>query len=500
MAFSPGRRALLAGLTISVALSGWARALDVPTPRPRPAAVQVATSAKVATPRGPSGASGWLVVDLDSGKVLDEHAADRPFAPASVAKLPTAVYALERLGYDHRFETRLEVRGTIAGDHIDGDLALVGGGDPELDTDALLPLVMALKETGAKRVKGRFLVERGPAPEIPAIDPTQPAHAAYNPAVSGLNLNFNRVRVEWPAKAEVADIKVTARAGRLNPDVRGVRVLTEAERTYPVFQHDLVGGAEVWSMAQRELSRAGGRWLPVRQPALYTGDVFAVLAWTQGVALNPPIEAAAGERGQVLASHFSRPLAQILDAMLFHSTNLTAELVGAAASGLPGDMAGSAAAMNDWAAGYARFASGDPGFQLANHSGLSTASRISPRRLVDFLRVAATRPAVPGIAPADERAPRGVAALLRPYNVAVKNVKLDYDKLTVLAKTGTMDYVRGLAGYIVTPKGKRLAFAVFSNNLKKREGAVERIDRAWMARARAFERELIRDWVMMVDG
>ena len=77
---------------------------------------------------------------------------------------------------------------------------------------------------------------------------------------------------------------------------------------------------------------------------------------------------------------------------------------------------------------------------------------------------------------------------------------LDYDKLEVVAKTGTMNYVRGLAGYIATPGGKRLAFAIFSNDLARRTSDSERVDKRWMSRAKGFERALIRSWVIRVDG
>ncbi|MCL5777972.1 D-alanyl-D-alanine carboxypeptidase/D-alanyl-D-alanine-endopeptidase [Limibaculum sp. FT325] len=494
-----GRRAVLAGLC-ATALAPGAFAFEAPLPRPRPGGRASAVApARQSLPRAPSGVSGWLAVDLDSGEVLDARNADMPMAPASVAKLPTAVYALERLGPAHRFATRLATRGRIEGDLLAGDLILAGGGDPELDTDALLPLVLALKEKGVRRVAGRFVVDPGPAPEIAAIDPEQPEDAAYNPALSWLNLNFNRVRVEWPAKAAASDIKVTARALRLDPDVRGVRVVSAAGDA-PVLMHSFEGEIEVWRIADRELVRKGGRWLPVRQPAAYAGEVFAALAATHGIALPAPVAGRSSPEAVMLAAQPSASLVAILSGMLHHSTNLTAEIVGQAASGMPGDPLGSAAAMNLWAAGFAGFPPGDAGFAFANHSGLTTRSRVAPARLVAFLRAAAKRPAPEGAEPGDARLPGGVARLLRPHRIATEGDGLDHDHLTIAAKTGTMDLIRGLAGYIVTPGGRRLAFAMFSNDLDRRSGGVTRIDRAWMGRARGFEKALLRDWVLMADA
>jgi D-alanyl-D-alanine carboxypeptidase/D-alanyl-D-alanine-endopeptidase (penicillin-binding protein 4) len=163
-----------------------------------------------------SGISGWMVVDFDSGEVIDQYQADMAFAPASVAKLPTTLYALDRLGPEHRFETKVAIAGRVRGETLEGDLILIGGGDPELDTDALLPLVTQSKERGFRYVTGNFLVDGSAGPQLAAIDTGQPVDAAYNPAVSGLNLNFNRVRLKWDARGTARQLRVSAKAARLD--------------------------------------------------------------------------------------------------------------------------------------------------------------------------------------------------------------------------------------------------------------------------------------------
>jgi D-alanyl-D-alanine carboxypeptidase/D-alanyl-D-alanine-endopeptidase (penicillin-binding protein 4) len=188
--------------------------------------------------------------------------------------------------------------------------------------------------------------------------------------------------------------------------------------------------------------------------------------------------------------------------MLRYSTNLTAEMVGLAASraggATPETLAASAEAMNAWAAGVAGFPPGDPGFRLTNHSGLAADSRVSPRRFVEFLTAMAKRQPAEGTR--HPRLPGGVIDMLKDYNVAARSIKLDYAHLNITAKTGTMDYVRGLAGYIATPSGRRLVFAIFSNDLDRRQPGVQRINKRWMARARVFERSLIRNWVLALEG
>lgn len=518
-----GRGAIGAALAWAViAVQAGAGQVPVPVPRPETQAAAAATAAvfkkapassttsaaagTVAMPSvtaRQSGRVGWLVMDLDSGAVLDSREADMPFAPASVAKLPTALYALDRLGPDYRFETRVAVTGPVRNETLEGDLILVGGGDPELDSDTLLPLVTQAKEKGFRHVRGQFLVDGSIGPRQPGIADDQPVDAAYNPAVSGLNLNFNRVRLEWDARGKAKTLRVSAQALRVDPDISGVRIAVADLPGAPMFSHAVEGRAEVWRMNEQGLRGKGARWLPVRQPEFYTGEVFQSLAATHGIALDPAREGVMPPGAEVIARQFSRPLAPMLRSMLRYSTNLTAEMVGLAATraggAAPATLAESAAGLNAWAAELAGFPVGDPGFQLVNHSGLATESRVSPRRMVEVLAAAARRH--PQAGTRYPRLPGGVTELLKEYNVAVKSVKMDYKHLDIAAKTGTMDYVRGLAGYVVTPKGRRLAFAIFSNDIERRpDDPIRRVDRRWMAQAKEFERSLIRAWVRTLDG
>ena len=495
-------RRLFVGLgaaALSFALAGPLSA-KVPIPVPRPAVVPAAATApapvRVDAP-APSGASGWIVVDLDTGKVIDQSEADRSFAPASVAKLPTAAFALDALGPDYRFETRLLATGPIADGELRGDLVLQGGGDPELDTDSLMPLVRDLGKKGVTAVTGALLTDGSSLPQVSEITTAQNVDAAYNPSVSGLNLNYNRFHLKWDARKGRDRFSVEAAAAKLSPTIDIVRVALASAPEAPLFQvYHEEDGHEVWQMAQRAYRGQAARWLPVKRPETYAGDVFRKLGKSEGVLLPEPRLGQAPTGAEVLAVHQSRQLGDIVRSMLKHSTNLTAEVAGSAATRATGlsarTLADSAAVMNAWAAEVAGFPLHDPGFQLVNHSGLTLDSRVSPRRMVELLMALAKEDG----AKTAKGLPGGVAAYLRSYDTGDKSLK----GLQVAAKTGTMSFVRGLAGYVVTPKGKRLAFAVFSNDLSRRGEGGESVDQGWMGRAKTFERALIRSWVRRVDG
>lgn len=437
-----------------------------------------------------------MLADLATGAVLDAARAEEAFVPASVSKLVTALYALDRLGPDHRFETRLLATGPVAEGRLDGDLVLEGTGDPELDSDGLVALLDEARAAGLAAVGGRFLVDATALPPIEAISEAQPVDATYNPGLSGLNLNFNRVRMRWEGKAVPT---VTALAETADPPVTAVRVRAVPGRG--VARLRLGDRVETWDFPSASLRGTGSRWLPVRRPALYAGDVLRQIARAAGLDLPEPEEAPTPARARPIARLEGRPLVPVLQGMLKFSTNVTAEALGLAATaadspGLVPSLAVSARAMSRWAAG--RLGMDEPaGLALANHSGLSLDSRMSPAATVALL-VASAGQAPPAEA-AHPRIPGRAGALLPDYRIWGPGLPDSLLAAEVRAKTGTMDQVRGLAGYLVTPGRRVLAFAIFSNRLEARERTGRRFDRGWSNRATHFERSLLQNWALRFD-
>ena len=179
---------------------------------------------------------------------------------------------------------------------IDGDLILLGGGDPTLDSDALGELAAALKARGVRGVKGKFRVHSGALPFVKKIDPEQFDHVSYNPSVSGLNLNFNRVHFEWKRAATGYEVTMDARARKFRPQVASARMRI-VERQTPVYTYKNGKGVDEWTVARRALGKGGARWLPVRNPSLYAGEVFQTLARSHGIVLREPIESTSACRG-----------------------------------------------------------------------------------------------------------------------------------------------------------------------------------------------------------
>lgn len=488
------RRFLLGGLLAGAAVPALA---DAPLRSLRPPArgSLPAEARRVASPTAEAliaeaqlgGRVCFAVADARSGRVLESAGADTPMPPASVAKSITAVYALDALGPDFRFSTRLVATGALRNGRLDGDLILVGAGDPTLDTDALATMASELQATGLREIGGRFLVDDGALPYVRAIDPGQPAHVSYNPAVCGLNLNFNRVHFEWRRAQNGYQLAMEARSERARPAVSVARMRV-SDRRAPLFTYDERDGVESWTVAAPALGRQGSRWLPVRRPAAYAGEVFQVLARAQGITLPRPLQGRAAASGTVLVEHLSEDMTTILTGMMKWSTNLTAEAVGLTASArrgpMPTSLADSAARMETWLAGRTALQQA----HFVDHSGLGAESRISAGEMVAMLAQAA---------------PDGALQRLMKH-IPMKDARgrpIRNSPTTVNAKTGTLNFVSGLAGYVEAPSNDAYAFAIFAANLERRQDLgpddMERPEggRGWTGRARGLQQKLIERWV-----
>ncbi|SLN51883.1 D-alanyl-D-alanine carboxypeptidase/D-alanyl-D-alanine endopeptidase [Roseisalinus antarcticus] len=432
-----------------------------------------------------------IAVADTSGRIIEGQAQDTALPPASVTKSLTALYALETVGPEHRFVTRLIATGPVTDGRLDGDIALVGGGDPTLETDHLFSLAAELKAAGIREVTGRFLVYGGALPYEDEIDEGQLDHLGYNPAVSGLNLNYNRVHFEWARTGSSYRVTLDARSATYRPEVT-IAEMRVADRSLPVYTYAAAGDLDQWTVARGALGDGGSRWLPVRRPALYCGDVFRTFARSHGIVLPAAEQVATEPTGSEVARHSSGRLQDVIRDMLRYSTNLTAEVVGltatASTGNTPPDIPTSAAAMNLWLED--RFGV-EAGF--VDHSGLGDASRISAAQMVGILTS-------PGVM---ER----LMPVLKEHDLKdAEGAPIANYPATVHAKTGTLNFVSALAGFIRTAEGADVAFAIFCGDLDAREAAKASGDeipagsRYYNGRARNMQQRLLQRWGLIYTG
>ncbi len=439
----------------------------------------------------PAGDVAYILFDAQSGQLIDAAQATRPMIPASTMKVASMLAAIEILGADHRFTTIVTAGGSIAGGVLNGDLALIGGGDPTLDINDLADLVRQVRQAGITRVTGRFIVDDTALQALPFLDPLQPLAASYNPGLTGLAVNFNALRVSWQTRQGRFDARADAVAEGRNVTLPWVDVSEGAATPYrPVEGH------EGWILSSR-LPDKGSDLLPIRYPSATAAEIFRSFARDAGIALPAPAIGPRTAEGTIIARHDSETLPVIVTRVLKYSNNLSAEMIGmmAARQALGRSSITQGEAGRTLAAWWAQK---QPqvdwsGLSIPGASGLSTAARISPVQMAAVL-IEGNRIGLPALMP--ERPDGGAeAGAGEPAPLAAGRLR---------AKTGTMGYVRGLAGYLSANSGRQLGFAIFIVDEAQRAAADAATDplvlavsqpaRRWLGQARATERELLRQW------
>lgn len=489
------RRDILAGLG-GLAVGSFAGSAHA-----RSGALMPRGTQSVLAEHAPIGRFGYILVDIETGKVVDERGADELLIPASLSKIPTSIAAMTTHGPGAQFATRLQADGAIANGVLDGDLYLVGGGDPTLETADLVALATQMQAAGIYSITGRFIYYTGALPHSHWLDRTQPWQAPYNPSMSGLNLNFNRVQFRWARENGFLRVRGAAVSdGRVMP---APSVQFRVSPDGPEMLHDTISGVETWTLRQSLLTGKGQRWLPVRKPGAFAAGVFQEVCAQMGILLPPAEKAKQAPKGKQVASHISDSVYEMLHGMLKYSNNLTAEALGASAGYASGK---TPRTIREAAALTARLmvkevggvgGRGWNGFALENHSGLSVLSRSTPRQMAYMLRAA------------ERKWGERYLALFTNKSMTPQRMGLPAGTLPpkhfILGKTGSMHFVRGLAGYLQV-NDRKMAFAFMSNEDSSRSILNKQFTpygdltppqaRNWSRRSKDFERAMLKEWLL----
>lgn len=442
---------------------------------------------------------GFVLFDPSDGRVLDEHNADEPFIPASTTKVATSVAALDVLGADFRFATTLLATGEIVDGTLHGDLYLRGGGDPTLTSDDLRALVAELRAAGVRRIDGALWFDESLYPRAAEIDALQPEAAQYNPAVSALSVNYNRIELRWRRDGggrRTTAILSPADGGALPVESIGAGVL-EAKLD-PRIDFLFVGEPRPRWLLAPHLPPSGSTFLPLRgDPGPVAAELLVTLARRAGIELPTARRGVAPAGARVIARHESAPLRDVVQGLLRFSNNLTAELTGLATSHR---LSGTGLALEASARRVAAWwqdrlpATSFRGFVATNHSGLSSVTRHTPRQMAAILRYGAA----------------GGASGVRLQDVLALRERGDDARGAaeggppVRAKSGTLLYADGLVGFLTTRSGRELGFVILLTDADARArldatrdvriaaSPPEAVD--WTARAKALERELVARW------
>ena len=409
----------------------------------------------------PADSLSIYVEDVATGEVVLEWLPDEPRNPASTMKLLTTLVALDVLGPAYRWKTDVFALGNVEDGMLDGDLALRGHGDPFLVTERVWQLLRDIRQAGVTRITGDLLLDDSYF-DVGEYDPgafdRQPLRA-YNVGPNALLMNFKvvrywfepdgnavRVRLDPHLDNLEVDNRLATRPGNCRGYQRGITVTMNDANDRVTFSGRFPSGCKAYAMDRTVLSHNEFAWGMFDSMWTELGGEF------NGTWRNSVID----ETLEPLLSFESPSLAEMIASVNKHSNNVMARhllyTLSAEVLGAPGTEAGGRDVVSAWLDEHALDL---PRLRLDNGAGLSRDVRITARGMAALLRFAWRQPYMPEYL--SSMSLTGLDGTLsrrfRKTNLVGK----------AHLKTGSLDHVAAIAGYLQGRSGRRYAVVVMQN-------------------------------------
>jgi serine-type D-Ala-D-Ala carboxypeptidase/endopeptidase (penicillin-binding protein 4) len=428
--------------------------------------------------------------------------------PASVMKLVTTFAGLELLGPGYTWKTELYVNGILNGDTLQGDLIIKGYGDPKLNLENFWLLTRRLRQTGLRDISGDLVLDNSHF-ELPNVDPAAfdgKPHRSYNVLPEALLVNYRTLALRLIPQPASKTIRVVADPLLGSLDLKNNLTLVggPCNEWRDALNTDIRTAANgnvrgMVSLNGSYTSDCGEKtlYLSVHDSADYIHSLFKQLWEEQGGTFRGSVRAGLVPEGIMpLETHQSPPLADIVRDInkfsnntaarqLYLALGLTNSPTGTGAPGIDTSATGtlaargemdnmaatavnvtvkdpdkaratlekSALAMQRWLASR-RFSF--PELVIENGSGLSRAERISAGHLGALLLSAFRSPVMPEfISSLPIAAVDGTMKKRLNGSAAAGQAHI---------KTGLLEGVRTMAGYVLDKEGRRVVVVFFVNH------------------------------------
>jgi D-alanyl-D-alanine carboxypeptidase/D-alanyl-D-alanine-endopeptidase (penicillin-binding protein 4) len=439
-----------------------------------PASVQAALNVR----KVPHDTLSVHVQDLETGNVVLSWLDDTPRNPGSTIKLLTTLAALDILGPTYQWQTNVYALGDIEDGRLEGDLLLEGRGDPFLVTERVWQMLRSLRQAGIRDVSGKLLLDDSFF-AVPEHDPAefdrQPLRA-YNVAPNALMMNFKvlrfwfepehatrRVRV-WldPAIANLEiDNRLRLVTGPCRGYQRGITIVANDAMDRISLSGRFPDGCDAYRMDRTALSHN----------AYVYGLVESLWRESGGRLDGGWSTAPAPEDAEPLIEFRSLPLADVITRVNKHSNNVMARhllyTLSAEVLGEPGTESGGRKVIGDWLEQNGLELSA---LALDNGAGLSREARMAARDFGALLRYAWRRPTMPEF----------VASMSLSGLDGTLSRRFRGSPITGNAhlKTGSLDHVSAIAGYLQSRSGRRFSVVMLHNHTDIHRGPGEEVQEA----------------------
>ena len=408
---------------------------------------------------------GVFIQGVDANQPLVRHNAQKALNPASAMKLVTTYAALELLGPAYTWKTEALVTAPPTNGVLAGNLYLRGSGDPRLMQEHAWLLLRQLRARGVRDIGGDIVLDRSAfalPPHDPAAfdnDPLRP----YNAGADALLVNLASIQLALRPDAARGRVEVTNETAGEPARIDNRLALTQdacgdwRER----LKVRVVG--EVIELSGPFAASCGEKPLPL-SPWPADTQVGALLRglWSElGGTLRGTVQAGlAPSNAEPIALQASPPLGDVVRDINKFSNNVMARQVFLTLDpARPATYDGARRRVERWLAGKNLRLSE---LVLDNGSGLSRKERISAEGLGQLLLAAWKSPAMPDLMASLPLA--GVDGTLKkrfadgPVNGRAH------------LKTGYLENVRALAGYVLDQSGRRWVVVILINDANARQG------------------------------
>ncbi|GMV22036.1 MAG: peptidase M15 [Acidimicrobiia bacterium] len=429
----------------------------------------------------------WAVriESLRDGRVVYTRNSDKLVIPASNMKLFTMAATARRLGWDFTFETHLDAVGTVVDGTLNGDLIVVGSGDPSIDSVAFGPAPVfeewasALAAAGIHRVNGRLIGDDS----LFADDEIGPGWAwdylndGYAAPSSALNYNENIAIIRvWPGTSVGMPARIdVAPAGHGLTVTSSVATIGAGADT-DVEQERGLYGTDVRLTGSIPLGRATPLTITtsIQNPTqFFVSGLHAALA-ARGIPVRGEAvdidETAAPSPGQRrrIATRRSQPLSSLGAYFMKSSRNFYGETFLKTLGSRFGRAGSTTAGRMVARETLAQMGIPADAYVMYDGSGLSRYNYVSSDAIVMLLKAvwqddSLRAPFMAALAVAGQDGTLG--SRMRNTGLAGR----------VQAKTGTISNVRSLSGFVDAPSGERFVFSMIANHFTVGTSAVDEV-------------------------
>lgn len=416
---------------------------------------------KVITALEPSQSQVAIIVeDNSTGKVIISKNADRFFIPASTQKLLTAVAATSILGSNYQFKTSITSAKRITNGVIDGDVYINFSGDPSLTRQNIKKLVAELASLGVKRISGNVYLAGKKHNKPHAVGWVwDDLGVCYAAPVSSFIIDKNCIKAKLiKAKNNQLSVKYARYLPisiNSNAQINKNSAFCDLDLAHQVNNH-------------YQLSGCYNGYLPLNlriaidDPIQYAIATLSKYFKHQHIQVSGQfVESQKEAKSQrILVVHHSQNLSVLINEMLLDSDNLIADSllkqIGQRYFGQQGSFENGAKAMTEILAQYDINLTDA---QIVDGSGLSRYNLLTATQLMQILRLIDNNPKFKGLVA--DLPVAGLSGTLK-YRSYFNKVPL---KQNVYAKTGTMQGVANLAGYVTNKEGHKYRFVIIENGL-----------------------------------